>query len=165
MGFSALTRALACLCAALLLCLRTSAAEQAAAPRIEARSANFLLVGVVHGDLLRIHLSRLLDNAPVRDAVVTVLLKGTAHSTTAEADGSYSLRAPELGVPGAAAIEFDVMQGTAHESIKGALEISSAPGKAPDRSSARQLWWWALNFAVCIGFLLLLSRRRKTAKA
>jgi hypothetical protein len=148
-----------------LLCLRTSAAEPAAAPRIEARSANFLLVGVVHGDLLRIHLSRLLDNAPVRDAVVTVLLRGTAHSTTAEADGSYSLRAPELGVAGAATIEFDVTQGAAHESIKGTLEIGGATGKAQDRSSARQLWWWALNFAVCIGFLLLLSRRRKTAKA
>jgi hypothetical protein len=26
---------------------------------------------------------------------------------------------------------------------------------------ARQMWWWALNFAVCIGFLMLWSRRRK----
>ena len=39
-------------------------------PRIEARSADLLAVGTVQGDRMTIHLSRILDNAPVRDAVV-----------------------------------------------------------------------------------------------
>ena len=35
--------------------------------RIEARSADLLAVGTVHGDRLTIHLSRIIDNAPVRN--------------------------------------------------------------------------------------------------
>ena len=60
------------------------AADAAAISRVEARSNDLLAVGVVHDDKMIIHISRLADNAPVRDAVVTVLLRGTMHPTTAE---------------------------------------------------------------------------------
>ena len=73
---------------------------------MEARSADLLAVGLVRGDRMTIHLSRLVDNAPVRDAAVTVLLRGTAHPTTAEADGSYTLQTPDLALPGAGPWNF-----------------------------------------------------------
>jgi len=92
-------------------------ADEPAAPRIEARSANLLAVGIVHGDRMSIHLSRLIDNAPVRDAVLTVLLRGIVHPTVAEADGSYTLQTKDLDLPGAASVEFQVTQGTAREEI------------------------------------------------
>jgi hypothetical protein len=44
------------------------------------------------------------------------------------------------------------------------LQIPSAAGPPEDKNTARQLGWWVLNFAVCIGFLWLVSRRRKSAK-
>jgi hypothetical protein len=142
-----------------------AAAEPASAPaapqRVEARSADLLAVGVVRADRMTIHLSRLLDNAPVRDAVVTVVLRGTAHPTLAETDGSYSLKTAELAVPGAVAVEFRVVQAAGAQSLKGVLQIESGAGQSEDKNSARQLWWWVLNFAVCIGFLWLISRRRK----
>jgi hypothetical protein len=123
-----------------------------------------LAVGVVHDDKMSIHISRLVDNAPVRDAVVTVVLRGTVHPTTAEADGSYSLQTKDLALPGAAAVDFEVGQGAARESLKGTLDIGSAPGRLDDKNSSRQLWWWVLNFAVCGAAVWLFSRRRKAAK-
>jgi hypothetical protein len=137
-------------------------ATEAPAPRVEARSADLLAVGVVHGDAMSIHVSRSSDNAPVRDAVISVVLRGTAHAATAEADGSYSLQTKDLSLPGAAAIEFQVNIGTTRENLEGTLDIAAAAGALDDRNSARQLWWWVLNFAVCFGILWLISHRRKT---
>jgi hypothetical protein len=157
------------LAAACLLPLWTHAADEpqppaSPAPRIEARSANLLAVGLVHGDRMDIHLSRLLDNAPVRNAAVTVLLRGVVHPTVAEADGSYTLQAKDLAVPGSAAVVFQIVQGDVHDDLKGALDISGDAAKPEDKNSARQLGWWVLNFAVCIGFLMLWNRRRKPAE-
>jgi hypothetical protein len=143
-----------------------STAEQVAeqpAPRVEARSANLLAVGIVHDDRMSIHLSRLMDNAPVRDAALTVLLRGAVHPTTAEADGSYSLQTKDLNLPGSATVVFQIAQGKAREELTGALQIADNQPNLKEKNSARQLWWWVLNFAVCIGFLMLISRRRKAA--
>ena len=116
--------------------------------------------GTVRGGRMTIHVSRLIDNAPVRDAVVTVLLRGTPHPTTAETDGSYSLEAPDLNLPGAAAVEFQVAQAGATQALKGTLQVADAKLKPEDKNNARQLGWWVLNFAVCIGILMLWSRRK-----
>jgi hypothetical protein len=132
--------------------------------RVEARSAVFLAVGVVRDDKMSIHLSRLADNAPVRDAAINVVLRGTPHQATAEVDGSYSLQTKDLMLPGAAAVEFQVSQGAARESLKGTLDILGTAEKSADKNNARQLWWWVLNFGVCFGVLWLISRRRKQAK-
>ena len=133
--------------------------------RVEARSAELLAVGIVQDDRMIVHLSRLIDNAPVRDAVLTVLLRGGVHPTTAEADGSYALRSKDLVLPGAAAVVFQVVRDNVHEDLTGTLEIAGTPEKTEDKNGARQMGWWVLNFAVCIGFLMLLSRRRKAAAA
>jgi hypothetical protein len=139
-------------------------ADAAASPRVEARSQDLLVVGVVRDDKMVIHLSRLIDNAPVRDAAMIVVLRGAAHPVTAETDGSYTLETKDLALPGAAALEFQVDQGTTRETLKGTLEIAAAAAHSDDRGNARQLWWWVLNFAVCIGFLWLFSRRGKRAQ-
>jgi hypothetical protein len=140
------------------------AADAAALSRVEARSSDLLAVGVVHDDKMLIHISRLADNAPVRDAVVSVVLRGTVHPTTAEADGSYSLQTSDLALPGAAAVDIQVVQGAARDSLKGTLTIGSQPGPLDDKNNSRQLWWWVLNFAVCGAAVWLFSRRRKAAK-
>jgi hypothetical protein len=132
--------------------------------RVEMRSNDLLAVGVAHDNKMIIHLSRLADNAPVRDAVVTVLLRGTVHPTTAEADGSYSLQTEDLALPGSAAVDFQIAQGSAKESLKGTLEVGSQPGPLDDKNSSRQLWWWVLNFSVCGAAVWLFSKRRKAAK-
>ncbi len=157
---------LALLLSAVATCaLGTSvSAEAPAVPRVEAHSADFLAVGVVHGDTMSIHVSRPADNAPVRDATITVVLRGTPHAATAETDGSYSLQTKDLALPGAAAVEFQVVEGTARASLKGTLDVADTGGGSEDKNNARQLWWWVLNFGVCFGILWLISRRRKAAQ-
>jgi hypothetical protein len=147
------------------LAAASNPAVEPASPRVEARSADLLAVGLVRDDRLSIHLSRLIDNAPVRDAVVTVVLRGVAHPTIVETDGSYTLQTKDLTLPGAAAVDIEVSQASAQQSLKGTLQINAAPGHSENKNTARQLWWWVLNFAVCIGFLWLFSRRRKAAKS
>jgi hypothetical protein len=167
LGLDALRRIGRTLCAACLVVAAATharAADEPPTPRIEARSANLLLVGIVHGDRMSIHLSRLVDNAPVRDAVVSVSLRGILHPTTAQADGSYALQTKDLDLPGAAALEFDVSQGQSHEALTGQLTVADGAAKPEEKNSGRQLGWWVLNFAVCIGFLILLSRRRKLSR-
>ena len=150
---------------ALLLGIMAAAAAATPAPaRIEARSADLLAVGLVQDDRMIIHFSRLIDNAPVRDAAVTVLLRGIVHPATAEADGSFTLQTKDLTLPGAAAVEFQVQQAAARQTLKGSLQVAGG-GQSERGNSARQLWWWVLNFAVCIGFLWLYSRRRKAVRS
>jgi hypothetical protein len=129
--------------------------------RVEARSSDLLAVGTVQGDRMAVHVSRILDNAPVGNATVAVMLRGATHTAVAEADGSYSIQTPDLNLPGPATIEFLVTRGETREELKGTLEAAGG-GSAPseDRGSSRQLGWWVLNFAVCIGFLWLWSRRK-----
>jgi hypothetical protein len=140
------------------------AADAAAISRLEARSNDLLAVGVVRDDKMIMHISRLADNAPVRDAVVTVVLRGTVHQTIAEADGSYSLQTQDLALAGAAAVDIQIVQGTLKSSLKGTLQVGSQSGPLDDKNSSRQLWWWVLNFAVCGAAVWLFSRRRKAAK-
>lgn len=128
--------------------------------RVEARSADLLAVGMVRGDAITVHLSGILDNAPVRDASVTIVLRGISHPTVAEADGGYSLRTPDLARPGVAAIQMQVARGAATEVLDGQLTVPESAHKPADQNSARQLGWWILNFAVCIGFLMLWRRRK-----
>jgi hypothetical protein len=142
-----------------------AAPSAAAPPRVEARSTEILAVGVVHDDKMTIRLSQVIDNAPLRDAAVKVLLRGATYATTAETDGSYTLQTKDLLLPGAAVIEFQVSQAAAQQSLKGTLQINAAATQPEDKNGARQLWWWVLNFGVCIGFLWLVSRRRKTAQS
>lgn len=140
-------------------------APSAPPARIEARSADLLAVGLVQDGRMTLHLSRVIDNAPVRDAVVTVVLRGASYPATAQTDGSYTLQTKDLALPGAAAVEFQVAQAGGQQSLKGTLQVAAAGGKSEDGNSARQLGWWVLNFAVCIGFLWLISRRRKSAQS
>ncbi|MEP6884124.1 MAG: hypothetical protein ABJC66_05165 [Gammaproteobacteria bacterium] len=157
--------ALCAVAAATLTTAASGSTEPLATPaRVEVRSADLVAVGVVRGDRMTIRLSRVVDNAPVADAAVTVVLRGVAHATTAQNDGSYLLQSQDLTLPGAAAVEFQVAQAAMRQSLNGTLQVAAGAAQSEDKNTARQLWWWVLNFAVCIGFLWLFSRRRKAAQ-
>jgi len=142
-----------------------AAADTPTGPRIEARSASFLLVGVVHGESMSVHVSRLLDNSPVRDAQVTLLLRGREYPATAQVDGGYTIGAKDLALPGSAAIEFRIAQAGAQESVQATLQTAESGGKEDEKSGIRQYAWWVLNFGICIGALVLYSRRSKSSES
>ncbi len=141
----------------------TTASTAAAPARVEARSAQLLAVGTVQGERMTIHLSRLEDNAPVRDAEVALVLRGATHPATALADGGYAVVTPDLALPGAAAVRIEVTSSGTRQDLAGTLQPAAAPASTEDKGSSRQLGWWVLNFAVCIGFLWLWQRRKRHA--
>jgi hypothetical protein len=136
-------------------------ANAAATARVEARSAQLLAVGTVRGEHMTIHLSRLEDNAPVRDAEVALALRGATHPATALADGGYAIATPDLALPGSAAVRIEVTANGTRQDLEGTLKPAAAPEPVDDKGSSRQLGWWVLNFAVCIGFLWLWQRRKR----
>jgi hypothetical protein len=141
----------------------TQSAPTSAAARVEARSAHLLAVGTVHGARMSIHLSRLEDNAPVRDAEVALVLRGATHSATALTDGGYAVETPDLALPGAAAVRIEVTSSGTRQDLEGTLQPATGSEPTEDKGSSRQLGWWVLNFAVCIGFLWLWQRRKRDA--
>jgi len=108
-----------------------------------------------------IHLSRIEDNAPIRDAQIDVVLRGATHAAVADADGSYSVDSPDFALPGAAAVEFRVAWAGTRHNLEGTLQGPAGPAETSTGGSSRQIGWWVLNFAVCIGFLWLWSRRKR----
>lgn len=134
--------------------------------RVEAKSKTFMAVGLLEGERMTIHLSRVIDNAPVHDAAVRVNMRALDLPAVAQTDGSYEVRSAEFKADGPAVVAFLVKQGTLTEKLVGTLEAPPADKSTlTDNGQARQLLWWVLNFAVCIGFLMLYSRRRKAAEA
>jgi hypothetical protein len=152
------------ICAASVGGVRSAAADPPPEPRIEARSASYLLVGLVHGESMTVHVSRLLDNSAVRDAQLTLLLRGREYPATSQVDGGYAVDAKDLALPGSAVLEFRVVQGGAAENLRATLQTPER-GKEDDKSLIRQYAWWVLNFGVCIGALMLYSRRSKKSES
>jgi hypothetical protein len=139
----------------------STTAPASAAARVEARSAQLLAVGTVQGERMTIHLSRLEDNAPLRDAEVALVLRGATHPATALADGGYAVATPDLALPGAAAVRIEVTSSGTRQDLEGTLQPGATRAATEDKGSSRQLGWWVLNFAVCIGFLWLWQRRKR----
>jgi len=152
-------------CAALLILLANWQSFAAAPARVEAKSKTFMAVGLLDGDRMVIHLSRQLDNTPVRDASLHVNIRALDFTATAQTDGSYEVRDPQLKADGPAVVAFLVKQGEVSEKLVGTLEVPAATKTVTEDGQMRQFLWWVLNFTVCIGFLVLISRRRKAAAA
>lgn len=145
----------------------TAMVQAAAAPaRVEAKSKNFMAVGLLEGERMMIRLSRAIDNAPVHDAAVRVNMRALDLPAVAQTDGSYEVRSKEFKADGPAVIAFVVKRGALTEKLVGTLEVpAAAKNTLSENGQVRQLLWWVLNFGVCIGFLVLYSRRRKAAEA
>jgi hypothetical protein len=89
---------------------------------------------------MNLHVSRLLDNSPVRDAQVSVVVRGREYAATAQVDGGYTLSTPDLTLPGPAALEFRVTQGGTQESLRATLQSAGAPARRrPKRHAAVRL--------------------------
>jgi len=143
-------------------CAAWAAEAEDAPPRIELRSPQYVLVGLVHGDSMSVHLANALDNAPVHDAALTAYLRGARYPLSAQVDGSYLMVAKDLALPGSASIEFEVKRGTELARLRGSLQTPETDGKGAEQNNVRQYAWWVLNFAVCITAYVLFTRRRKT---
>jgi hypothetical protein len=159
-----LSKRLAIVCATWIAACAAAcaAAAEVQTPRIELRSPEYLLVGLLHGDSMSVRLTNAFDNAPVHDAALTAYLRGENYPLSAQVDGSYLMVAKDLALPGSASIEFEIKRGAELARLRGRLQTPDAAPKNAEQNNVRQYAWWVLNFAVCITAYVLFTRRRKT---
>lgn len=138
----------------------TVAPLTAVAPRVEASSENFELVGIVRGDVMIIFLDRFSSNEPVRRATIDV----TANAATARAepqpDGSFLLKAPWLATTGPVDLVFAIATDETSDLLIGALDLPGEATKEPAYGNAmavlgRSPVLWLIGFALLLGGLVL----------
>jgi hypothetical protein len=158
----------AALCAPFSTRSESESVPATASTRIEAQSHTFRAVGVLDGERMSIRVSRILDDAPVNDALLSVTVRSKTEAAVAQTDGSYQVRMPELALPGESVVAINVIEGpgprgAVTEKLVGTLSAPQATKPNGPVSRTRQFMWWVLNFGVCIALLLLISRRKKAS--
>lgn len=107
-----------------------SAPHTALAPRVEAHSESFELVGMLEGGKLTLYLDRFATNEPVTGAAIDVEGGPLKPVTTTEHDGVYSIPAAALAVPGTHALVFTVRSGAVTDLLTGDLVVAEPPAAA-----------------------------------
>lgn len=103
-----------------------AAGAVAGAPRAEAASSAFELVAVARGQALVITLDRFATNEPITDGAVDVAEGDGSAKAEPQADGTYLLRAPWVGKPGAHDLTFTVVAGQDSDLLTAEIEIPDA---------------------------------------
>ena len=107
-----------------------AAAPAGAAPRTEAASAEFELVGVVKDQALVITLDRFATNEPVTDGAIEVAEGDSTVTAKVQKDGTYLLSAPWVGHPGKHDVTFTVTAGDTADLLTATLDVPEAPHTA-----------------------------------
>lgn len=113
----------------------------AVAPRFEAASADFELVGVLKKDELIVYLDRFGTNRPVDDAQVTATANGEAVEVEETAKATYRIITPELKQPKRIEFIFTIVAPDATDLLAGTLEVSEIKPSA----QVKQFFWEALR--------------------
>lgn len=144
----------------------------AVAPRVEASSESFDLVGIVRGEAMIIFLDRFGSNEPVTRATIDVTADAATVRADPRPDGSFLVQAPWLAKAGPLDLVFAIDTGEIGDLLIGTLDLPGerAIGEAVGESSmavlARSPVLWVIGFALLVVGLVLgrsLAPRRNIA--
>ena len=133
----------------------------AAAPRVEASSESFELVGIVPDKTMIIFVDRFTDNAPVIHATIDVTLDADTVRAKPQPDGSFLVEAPWLAETGRLDLVFAVATDETSDLLIGTLVLpvaTTTAEAAPDNAMdvlARSPVLWAIGFAILLVGLVL----------
>ena len=140
----------------------------AAAPRVEASSESFELVGIVRGEAMFVFVDRFASNLPVTTATIDVTVDGIATRAKPQPDGSFLVEAPWLVKTGRLDLVFAITTGETSDLLIGTLDLpkdatgeatGEATGKASGESAlamlARSPVLWAVGAALLLLGLVL----------
>jgi hypothetical protein len=136
----------------------------AGAPRVEATSDLFEVVGVVDRGTMTIFLDRYATNEPVVDAKIDIDAGPAKGVAQAKPDGTYTFTHAALGQPGSLPITFTVASSADTDLLTGELVIAD-PSAVDDRIQTSPMWKgaaWTSGALILIGAVALLwwFRRR-----
>lgn len=153
-----------------------TAGAKSSAPRFEAKSETYELVGRLQGGELSMFINRFATNEPVDQAKVEVELGQLKASAPYQADqGSYTVTdkklLAELSKKGAHALVITILDGDESDLLDGRLDVANAAAQEPAHSHSGDnalilggLMFVALILTGGLGWLIGSSSRINTAK-
>lgn len=133
----------------------------AAAPRVEASSESFELVGIVRREAMIIFLDRFGSNEPVTRATIDVTVDAATVRAEPQPDGTFLINAPWLAKAGPWDLVFAIDTGETSDLLIGTLELprEGATGAAAGESAmavlARSPVLWGMGLALLLVGLVL----------
>lgn len=143
------------------------AATATSGARLELKSPDVELLGMLHDGKLTLYVDRYASNEPIRNARIELESNGRKVQAQAEKDGSYTAAADWLRQPGKHEVVASVEADGLEDLLIGALEV---PGTKPDalgRTWLNDAKWAAggIAAAILLAVLFKLLRRRKGVAA
>lgn len=137
----------------------------AGAPRVEAASDLFEVVGIVERDTMTVFLDRFATNEPLVNAKIGIEAGTTKGTAQANPDGTYTFAHSALAKPGSIPVTFTVAAGTETDLLTGELVIAD-PNAADTRLQPTTKWTevvWIAGALVLVGTVAMLwwFRRRQ----
>ena len=126
------------------------------APRVEAASETFELVGIVRGDAMIVFLDRFADNAPVIQATIDVTGDGSTVRPAPLPDGSFLLRPPWLERTGRIDLVFAIAAGEDSDLLIGTLELPGDDAESGAAEASTMAGFARSPLAWAMGAVLLL---------
>lgn len=147
----------------------TNGSAGAAAPRFEATSELFEVVGQLHGGELSLLIDRFTTNEPVLRANVEIESGSIKATARFHGDlGDYAVEDPAmlklLSTPGEHPLVITILAGEETDLLDGVLKVGSADQAAHGhRHGHWTVWWvWGLGAIILLAFLMVLARRKRT---
>lgn len=129
-----------------------------AAPRFEAASEDFELVGVLDGHSLTLYLDRRADNAPVADAAIEVESGAFKGSATQVSPATYRLPAAAITAPGRHPLTITVQTREAVDLLAAILEIGAPAASVHTHSRGEWAIWIGSGLAIGLSLFWMLRR-------
>jgi hypothetical protein len=142
----------------------SSALPAALAPRVEAHSESFELVGMLVDGKLTLYLDRFDTNEPVTDAAIEI--ESGAFKATAQpgGEGVYTVPADTLTKPGQYPLVFTIRATNETDLLNGTLGVPPPAGASSHLRDWTEWLVWIAGGLVALAGITWLMRRRMTRK-
>jgi hypothetical protein len=114
---------------------------QVLAPRVEANSTEFALLGILQGNDLVLYLDHYASNEPISGARIELESGDHKVAPSPQPDGSYRAPAGPLAAPGEHALVISIDAGTGSDLLDATLPVPAEPAPpSPDGTSGAAQW-------------------------
>ncbi len=132
------------------------------APRFEARSDLFELVGILNGEELWLYLDKAESNEPVEQAAIEIE-SGSFKGKAVASQGAYKLAAPSLAQPGQHALTITVEAGEDSDLLTASFEMKATDSMEAKKAPAGN-WLVYAGVAVALAVLVVAVIRMRKRK-
>lgn len=139
----------------------------ASGPRLELKSPDVELLGMLHDGKLTLYVDRYASNEPIRNARIELESNGRKVQAQAEKDGSYTAAADWLRQPGKHEVMASVEADGLEDLLIGSLEVPGTKPEALGRTWLDDAKWAAggIAAAILLAVLFKFLRRRNGVAA